>query len=217
MSLPKFKTASPFGDGRAVADLVRPALEPFLDQGYALVTDPTKMFSKYDADTNTGIVVPYIVFHGRTRIQPLRTALFSKTPPNDTTTRVIQFWFEWTKDDVQPLVEPGFQVAVIDGGNDPTLTNYQYTVTGSPNSSMAWQRTVETQTDLERRPNYITEEKTLTGLPVGAEVATEFLWDGEWHRNYEARTLTSEHKVFAFRSDIETTWRVVVDGEARDW
>lgn len=204
-----FPSSAPFGyaDADGMAEFIRPWLEPWMKQAYAVLVDPTRQFSQYDVDTDEQIVVPYVVWFGDVRVQPLRTDLNSIRSVNDSTTRPVQFWLPFPKDNVVPDVRPGFQFAVTDGGNDPMLTKYMYSVTGSMNSSMAWQRTVNTITDMELRPDW-----DVSWVDVDADegdtVEAQFQVDGVWRTSF-AGVGVAQVPVF---EGAGVVWRVMVDG-----
>ncbi|HET7741053.1 MAG TPA: hypothetical protein VFL67_10430, partial [Mycobacterium sp.] len=105
------------------------------------------------AGTQSITVTP--TWSGWARIQPLRNTVSTWRASNPTTTRIVQFWV----DDPETLTidfKPGLRFAVdtVVTSNDPSLSRYLYVTLGGINSSQAWQRTVDTQVDLENRPNY---------------------------------------------------------------
>lgn len=143
-------------DVRATAERLRPHVEAWLNQAEIVIIDPTldvRMGSLSDGPSSR-TVIRFPTYWGRTRVQPRRAALESRQIVNDTFTRRVDFWLEYPMDDVLPDIRAGHQLYVTDGGNDPYLTNYQYVVTGAINSSMAWQRTVQTNVDLEADPQF---------------------------------------------------------------
>lgn len=152
---PKIVPFDPW-DQAAVSEFMRPLIEPWFEkQAWIHILNPAdrkRDDSRFDEGIITVTWEP--VWSGWARVKPLRTALNSKRAVNDTTTRVVQFWVDFPKDETVGDIKPGFEIAVHDGLNDPQLTNYQYYVTGAINGSDAWQRTIETVVDLESRPNY---------------------------------------------------------------
>lgn len=150
-------TTVPYADVDGYAELLRPLVTPWVKQAWVAIIDPTKRTTTENAITGViSNVTVTPVFTGWARVQPLRTALNVKRAVDTTTSRTVQFWVGYTKDDTLPDIKPGFEVVVMDGGNDPQLEEYQYVVTGSQNSSAAWQRTIETIVNLESRPDYDT-------------------------------------------------------------
>lgn len=145
------------GDVVAYREFMRPLLAPWIHQAWVAIVDPLQKVVVRDDITGavTSVTIEPI-WTGWSRVQPLRTALNVKKAVNSTTTRVIQFWVDFPVDQTIPDIRPGLEIVVMDGLNDPFLTEYEYLVTGSENSSMAWQRTIETVVNLEGRPNYDT-------------------------------------------------------------
>lgn len=152
------------GDVDGYANLVRPTLEPWLRQAWVAIVNPEtriKVDNGFGAITSVTVPAEDLVWVGWARVQPLRTSIFLKRAVDSTTTRTTQFQLlGFPADGDVPSIRAGFEVVVMDGGRDPFLTEYQYYVTGAQNSSMAWQRTVETTVNQEIRPDYDT-----TGWP----------------------------------------------------
>jgi hypothetical protein len=158
-SLPKLNLPPHPTQRGAVRDYMRDKIMPFIkspdpdDIGWIHIIDPTQITSTLNVDTGVMTVVATPIWSGYARIQPIRNSVSTWRATNPTTTRIVQFWVEFPEDQTIDL-KPGLRVAVELGGNDPWLTEYQYTIVGAINSSSAWQRTIDTQTDLENRPNY---------------------------------------------------------------
>lgn len=127
--------------------------DPHDDKAWIHVIDPSTITSTLNVDTGVMTVSAYPVWSGYARIQPIRNSVTTWRATNPTSTRIVQFWVDFPDRQVIDF-KPGLRIAVERGGNDPWLTEYQYTVVGALNSTQAWQRTVDTQVDLENRPNY---------------------------------------------------------------
>lgn len=154
VSFPSIPVFEPW-DAPAVAEFMRPLVEPwFKEQAWVHIVDPQERLveSNFENGITTVLVEP--IWSGWARIKPLRTALNSKQPYNATTTRVVQFWIEFPKDQEEPDLRAGLEIAVADGVNDPALTRHQFVISGAINGSDAWQRTIETVVNFESRPNY---------------------------------------------------------------
>lgn len=144
---------------------MKPLLEPWIKQAWGAILNPlTRVVvdnSVTGAITSVTVKPADLLYVGWLRVQPLRTALNQKRAIDSTTTRTHQFWpLDFPMGGTLPDIKPGFEVIVMDGGNDPHLEDYKYVVTGATNSSMAWNRTIETVVNLEARPDYNT-----TGWP----------------------------------------------------
>lgn len=156
----------PYGDYIAMGAFVKPLLEPWLRQAVVAIVDPAtkQVVRNYETGETTVTITP--IYIGYSRIQPLRTALNSQQLANLTTTRAIQFQLEYPQTNTLPDIKSGYEVVVVNAPADPYLSKYQFVVTGSVNSSMAWNRTVETTTNLEARPNYDTTGWNIDGFPL---------------------------------------------------
>jgi hypothetical protein len=143
------------GDVAALAETARPLITPWY-KGYVYLFNPndnTGTGTNIDAGTMDISVHPY--WAGPARIQPMRTNLNSKQTTNDTTTRVVEFEVDYAKDGILPDVRPGHQIIVARGGNNQLLTQYQYVVTGTLNSTMAFNHTIFTEVNMEVKPHFV--------------------------------------------------------------
>jgi len=145
------------GDAQGYLDFMRPLLKPWIEQAWVAIIDPLAKVVVRDSVTEAILSVTVEpLWVGWSRVQPLRTDVTVKKAVDSTTQRTVQFWIDFPADETIPDVRPGYEMVVIDGGNDPYLLLNKYVVTGALNSSMAWQRTINTFVDLESRPNYDT-------------------------------------------------------------
>ncbi len=96
----------------------------------------------------------------------MRTNLLSKETTNDTTTRVVEFQLGYAKDGTLPDVAPGHEIIVANGGNNQLLMMYQYVITGTLNSTSAFNHTVFTQVNLEARADYVVGEPLYPGVDL---------------------------------------------------
>ncbi len=159
-SLPRVSPAPHPTDFKAVQEFMRPKVMPFINpddegnvKGWIHILDPQLETRDMDVNAGTYVVTNTPIWSGNARIQPIRNTVQTWRASNPTTTRVVQFWVEFPPE-LEIDLKPGLRIAVEIGGNNPWLTEYQYVVIGSMNSSHAWQTTIDTQTDLENRPNY---------------------------------------------------------------
>jgi hypothetical protein len=210
LGLPAYNTPV---DVRAIAEEYRPALMEWLVQGTAIVIDPTqdvKLAGTLAAGPTARNIVRFPLYWGDTRIQPRRAALDSRQLVNDTSTRRVDFWFDYPMDEEIPDIRPGYQIVVTDGGNDPYLRLYQYMVTGAINSSMAWQRSVQTVADLEREPDY--EWSYIYGTTnEEAEITVEYEdAEADWQPYFITETTDL---VFRFPVMGATDYRITFDGD----
>ena len=156
----------PSMDAAALADSMKQAINLWKNQGFCIIIDPSKSITTSNIAAGTKSTIQFPLGCGPTRIQSLKRPLNARNQTNDTTTRVIQFWLDFPKDQSLPDVKAGLEIIVTNGGNDPYSANYQYVVTGATNSTIAWQRTVQALSNMETRPNY--QWAFLTGTIVNA-------------------------------------------------
>jgi len=154
------------GDVAALAETVRPIITPWY-KGYVYIFNPgDNTGTGIDIDTGLSDIQVHPYWAGPARIQPMRTNLLSKETTNDTTTRVVEFQLGYAKDGTLPDVAPGHQIIVANGGNNQLLTLYQYVITGTLNSTSAFNHTVFTQVNLEARANYTVGEPLYPGVDL---------------------------------------------------
>jgi len=142
-----------YGDVAAIAETVRPIITPWY-KGYVHIFIPPAPGEGIDIDAGTMQVTINPYWSGPARIQPIRNMLLSKETTNDTQVRTVLFQLGYAKDGTLPDVRPGHQIVVSNGGNNQLLTQYQYVVGGSLNSTGAWNHTIFTTANLEVNPNY---------------------------------------------------------------
>jgi hypothetical protein len=88
----------------------------------------------------------YLVENRAARIQHLRAPADASTDDQWQMKRSFRFKIELLPGD--PVIPQGAIVRVIDGGEDPTLVAYQFTVTSAVNSSSAATRTIEAVSEM---------------------------------------------------------------------
>jgi len=143
----------------ALREYMRPKILPFIQaKAWIHIIDPAivKVTNNITAGTSTWEGQPS--WSGWARVQPIRNTVQTWRATNPTTTRIVQFWPEDFPVDQKLDQKPGLRIAIenlTEGeNNDPWLSEYQYVIIGALNSTQAWQRTIDTQVDLENRPAY---------------------------------------------------------------
>lgn len=160
MPLPKIGPPPHPSQYGAVRDYMEPIVKQYVNgKAWVHIIDPTGITPIRDWQTGTSIVPVTPMWSGWARVQPIRNTVSTWRATNPTTTRVVQFWLLDFPDEISiDLQKSGLRIAVEDvtgdDNNDPWLSEYQYVILGGLNSTQAWQRTIDTQVDLENRPNY---------------------------------------------------------------
>ena len=202
----------PIFDSGGLAELMKPAINMWKNQGYCILIDPLKAISIVSITAGTKSTIQFPLGSGPTRIQPLKRPLTARNQTNDTTSRVIEFWLDFPKDGTLPDIRPGLEIVVTNGGNDPYSVNYQYVISGATNSTIAWQRTVETMSNMEIRPNYqwafltgtiANASGSLSGVTVTAQYQST---PGVWLPYTANVTYDGTYRIPVF---MGTTYRVV--------
>lgn len=161
-SLPRITPVPHPSQFSEMREFMRPHIERFVkptdehdnDKGWIHIIDPTQTVVATNFDTGVRTVTATPIWSGYARIQPIRNSVSTWRASNPTTTRIVQFWPDMFPNEQAIDLKPGLRIAVEEGGNDPWLVEYQYTIVGAVNSTQAWQRTIDAQVDLENRPNF---------------------------------------------------------------
>jgi hypothetical protein len=117
------------------------------------VIDPSALTTTYDFETNAYTVTgDGVLYEGQARIQPQRGAAdsqFMVADPSASKGILVQ-----VPSSELSLVRRGFQVRVTDGGRNPNLEQYLFTVVADVNSSHMASHTFECVVDVEQNPNW---------------------------------------------------------------
>lgn len=110
------------------------------------------------------------VWTGMARVQPYRREIAVAAPTNPTTTQTVRFQIDFSEDGAIPLLKTGYQIIVLTEaqGNteqpDPHLSEYVHVIQSSMNSSLAWNRTIETTVNTEIRNTFQVEDDGAGGI-----------------------------------------------------
>jgi hypothetical protein len=117
------------------------------------VTDPSALTKVYDYETNEYTVTgDGLVYSGQARVQPQRGAAdyqFMVANPSASKSIIVQI----PSVNID-FIRRGFQVQVTDGGRNPNLEQYLFTVVADVNSSHMASHTFECVVDVEQNPNW---------------------------------------------------------------
>lgn len=118
-----------------------------------VITDPSQLTKTYDYDSNTYTVSgDGVVYSGQARVQPQRAAADEQFMVGDpSSSKRILVQIPSTELDV---IKRGFQVQVTDGGRNPALADFLFTVVADVNSSHMASHTFECAVDVEQNPNW---------------------------------------------------------------
>lgn len=118
-----------------------------------VISDPSLLTKTYNYETNSYTVTgDGVVYSGQARVQPQRGARdeqFMVADPSAAKSILVQI--PSTEVDV---IKRGFQVQVTDGGRNPGLVGYLFTVVADVNSSHMASHTFECVVDVEQNPNW---------------------------------------------------------------
>lgn len=118
-----------------------------------VISDPSLLTKTYDYASNTYTVSgDGVVYTGQARIQPQRAASdeqFMVADPSASKRILVQI----PSTEVDG-VKRGWQVQVTDGGRNPALLGYLFTVVADVNSSHMASHTFECVVDVEQNPNW---------------------------------------------------------------
>jgi hypothetical protein len=119
-----------------------------------LITDPSAVTSSYSFDTNEYTVSgDNEVYAGPARIQPLRGAqsVGFASMQDISSFKTITVQIPATETD---LIRRGFQLRVTDGGRNPNLEEFLFTVVADVNSSHMASHTFECVVNVEMDPQW---------------------------------------------------------------
>lgn len=132
----------------AVAELMRATEESWMN-GLIQIIDPNIGEGNYSVLNNrTTGGEPVVLWEGKARIQPIRAATPSAGTFENASIRGVRFKIPLGADIGVGPIREGLQIYVIDGGEDESLTHYNYIISNGINSSLAWNRTIEATVDL---------------------------------------------------------------------
>jgi hypothetical protein len=108
------------------------------------IADNASDFNAFtNADTSAG---PILIWEGAARIKPIRFPRPATSGFADTELRIIDFQII-IDPAISHAIRKGMQIYVTDGGNDPSLVEFQYVVRTSINGSDNWIRTIQCAVD----------------------------------------------------------------------
>lgn len=122
------------------------------------IFDPNSSTSTYDAETNSWTSDRQVVFTGKGRIQPVRTASNRSNMTNPTSIQEVQVHIDFAGNTLEgyqelgglvPDIRPGYQIFVTDSPYDRELETYILNVRASVNSSNPWHRVIYCEIDQE--------------------------------------------------------------------
>lgn len=143
----------------AVAAQMRATEESWMN-GLIQIVDPNIGDGTFNPITNViSGGEPVVLWQGKARIQHMRAPQSIAGSFENSEIRNVRFKIPLSADipDDVPIRE-GLQIYVVDGGEDRILEQYHYVVKSGINSSLAWNRTIETSVDLgapQERPEVI--------------------------------------------------------------
>ena len=117
------------------------------------IIDPSLLTKVYDYETNTYTVTgDGVVYTGQARVQPQRGARDEQFMVGDPS--AAKYILVQIPSSEVDFIKRGFQVMVTDGGRNPSLVNFLFTVVADVNSSHMASHTFECVVDVEQNPNW---------------------------------------------------------------
>lgn len=118
------------------------------------IYDPSLLTKTYSYESNTYTVTGDAeVYSGQARVQPVRSATEVSGGPIDDPSSASRIMVQIPYSE-QVFVGRGFQVQVTDGGRNPILETYLYTVVADVNSSHMASHTFECVVNVEQKPEW---------------------------------------------------------------
>lgn len=113
-----------------------------------VIVNPNIRNQQWDPITNsfTGDSTE-IIYQGRARIQPIRESRQPDIGITEGGIRIVRVQVPYDAD-IQ-LVQKGFEVQIVSGGEDAVLPSLKLVVRSAINSSYGWNRTIECEADVK--------------------------------------------------------------------
>lgn len=112
-----------------------------------LITDPHSSTRVYDPETDTWNDVSTIVYTGKARVQPLRSAVQKASPGNETTVQTVLVSLPISEKSTN--YRPGLVLEVLTAPLGPALLGYQFVLNDVVDSSNEIERTLMFQVNQE--------------------------------------------------------------------
>lgn len=112
-----------------------------------LITNPNSSTRVYDPDTDTWNDVSTIVYTGKARVQPLRSAAEKAALGNETTVQTVLVSLPISTNELD--FRPGRMLEVLVADLNPSLLGYQFVLTEIMDSSNPFERTLMFQVNQE--------------------------------------------------------------------
>jgi hypothetical protein len=119
-----------------------------------IIYDPSLLTKTYSYDTNAYTVTgDAVVYEGQARVQPNRSASSVNSNPVDDPSSAKSIMVQIPSAEID-VISRGFQVQVTDGGRNPGLETYLFTVVADVNSSHMASHTFECVVNVEQKPEW---------------------------------------------------------------
>ena len=118
------------------------------------IFDPSLLTKTYSYDTNAYTVTgDAVVYEGQARVQPMRLATQISGGPIDDPSSASRFMVQIPFESAV-VINRGFQMQVTDGGRNPRLETYLFTIVADTDSSHMASHTFECVVNVEQNPEW---------------------------------------------------------------
>ena len=118
------------------------------------IFDPYLLTKTYSYDTNAYTVSgDAVVYEGQARVQPMRLATQVSGGPIDDPSSASRFMVQIPFESAV-VINRGFQMQVTDGGRNPRLETYLFTIVADTDSSHMASHTFECVVNVEQNPEW---------------------------------------------------------------
>ena len=118
------------------------------------IFDPSLLTKTYSYDTNAYTVSgDAVVYEGQARVQPMRLATQVSGGPIDDPSSASRFMVQIPFESAV-VINRGFQMQVTDGGRNPRLETYLFTIVADTDSSHMASHTFECVVNVEQNPEW---------------------------------------------------------------
>lgn len=133
-------------DIRAISEEMQPAVEDWFNATIEIVK-PDIGGGAFDRAANTKQRTPEVIWTGSARIQAMRWPNVATARQEAIAARTVVFHLPVSEDADPALIHEGWRIRVLDGGMSPEFEGGLFVITGSVNTSYAWDRRIETMMD----------------------------------------------------------------------
>jgi len=134
-------------DIAAISEIMQPVTEDWFNATIEIIA-PNTQGGAFNRMTNAKTrVIPPALWTGKARIQSMRWPNVATAKQEAISLRTVVFHIPLAEPIDTAIILEGYRIRVIDGGMAPDFEHGLFVITGTVNSSYAWDRRIETMMD----------------------------------------------------------------------